>query len=93
MNDLQDVELEEIARGVGNLKELASGMGRELEGQNELLDKIETRADKINTEMDTLNLKMKKTVDKVMKGDKFIVNCVLLVILLALASFIASYFV
>lgn len=72
---------------------MAAGMGRELEGQNELLEKIETRADKLNTEMETLNTKMKKTVDKVMKGDKFLVNCVLLVILLAMAAFIASYFV
>ena len=35
---------------------------------------------------------MKKTLDGVMKGDKFMVNCVLLCVILALAAFISSQF-
>jgi len=40
--------------------------------------------------MDNVNIRLKKSITGVMAGDKFLVNCVLLCVLLALIAYIAS---
>ncbi len=85
-----DKELDEIAAGVAVVKQIAIQMGEELEKQNEMLDTIDTKVDKANDHVQAVNAKMKAALDGVMKGDKFLVNCVLLCILLALITYITS---
>jgi hypothetical protein len=75
---------------VGNLKEIAQGMNRELDNQNELLEKIENWVVNANTKLENINVRMKNSIEKVMKGDRFLVNCILLVILLSIAAAIAT---
>ncbi|KXS20174.1 hypothetical protein M427DRAFT_94601 [Gonapodya prolifera JEL478] len=91
-NALIDKELDQMQVGITVLKNMAQGMGEELDKQNEMLDTIDTKVDKANEKLDNINVKMKNTLDKVMKGDRFMLNCVMLCILLSLAAFVASRF-
>ncbi|KAI9189598.1 hypothetical protein H9P43_001031 [Blastocladiella emersonii ATCC 22665] len=88
-----DQELDEISAGVQVIKQIAIQMGDELDKQNEMLDTIDAKVDKANEHVQNVNLKMKEALDGVMKGDKFLVNCVLLCILLALIAYITSQLV
>ncbi|KNE71559.1 hypothetical protein AMAG_15768 [Allomyces macrogynus ATCC 38327] len=88
-----DQELDEIGAGVQVLKQIAIQMGEEVDKQNEMLDKIDTKVDKAQEHLVSVNMKMKEALDGVMKGDKFLVNCVLLCVLLALIAYIASQLV
>ncbi|KAJ3049467.1 hypothetical protein HK097_009546 [Rhizophlyctis rosea] len=87
-----DKDLDAIGIGVTHLKNIANEMGEELDRQNVALDDIEAGVDKALDHVDNLNIKMKKTLDGMMKGDRFMVNCVLMCILLALVAFVASQF-
>src|SRR5204863_299538 len=88
-----DQQLEQIGHGVTNLKEIAINMGSELDHQNQIITDIDGKVERAAATLDTLNVKMKKTVEGVMSGDKFLVNCILITLALALAAFIASYFI
>ncbi|KAJ3340020.1 hypothetical protein HDU93_007569 [Gonapodya sp. JEL0774] len=63
-NALIDKELDQMQMGITVLKNIAEGMGQELEKQNEMLDTIEIKVDKANEKLDNLNVKMKNTLDK-----------------------------
>ncbi len=89
---MQDKELDGLGTGVKRLKAIAMDMNDELDKQNTALDKIETDVDKALDDLDNVNIKMKKLLDSVMKGDKFLVNCILVCIVLALVAFIANLF-
>ncbi|KAI8921909.1 hypothetical protein DFJ77DRAFT_3346 [Powellomyces hirtus] len=91
-NKLIDNDLDQIGAGVARLKDLANDMGNELDRQNDVLDDIERGVDTALDRVDNLNVKMRKAVDGVMKGDRFIVNCVLMCVVLALVAFIAGQF-
>jgi len=58
--------------------------------QTVMIDEITTKVEKTGTNLINLNKSLKNTLDGVMKGDKFIMNFVLLLILLALIAFIVS---
>ncbi|KAI9100378.1 hypothetical protein DFS34DRAFT_578611 [Phlyctochytrium arcticum] len=87
-----DQDLDDIGAGVARLKDIANDMGNELDRQNDVLDEIERGVDSALDRVDNLNVKMRKAVDGVMKGDRFIVNCVLVCVVLALVAFIAGQF-
>ncbi|KAI3634196.1 hypothetical protein MIR68_007800 [Amoeboaphelidium protococcarum] len=87
-----DQDLDTIRQNVGVLKEIAINMDQEIQKQNAMLDVIDTKVDKAQVHLDKVNMKMKQALDGVMKGDKFLVNCILLCVLLSLAGFIASYY-
>ncbi|KAJ3064334.1 hypothetical protein HDU98_012234 [Podochytrium sp. JEL0797] len=91
-NQAIDQDLEEIGQGVQKLKELAQNMGNELERQNDDLEEITKAADKALDHVDNVNVQMRKAVDGMMAGDKFMMNCILMCVLLALLGFIASLF-
>lgn len=57
-----------------------------------MLDTIDNKVDKAQVHLDNINVKLKQALDGVMKGDKFMVNCILICVLLSLVGFIASYF-
>jgi t-SNARE complex subunit (syntaxin) len=56
-----------------------------------MLNVIDKKVDDAQDHLDHINLKMKKAVDGVMKGDRFLVSCVLFTVLLCLITFIVSY--
>ncbi|RKO99199.1 hypothetical protein CXG81DRAFT_14834 [Caulochytrium protostelioides] len=88
-----DATLDQIGNGVAQLKAVANAMTLEVDRQNEQIDEIEKGVNKALDHVDNVNIKMKKTLDGVMKGDRFIVNCVMLCILLAFIGYISSQFV
>ncbi|KAJ2999542.1 hypothetical protein HDV02_002689 [Globomyces sp. JEL0801] len=96
-----DNDVQELGVGVARLKDIAIDMGQELDRQNEDLDRIDKKVDKALDHVDNINVTLKKSIDgvynsifnnQVMKGDKFMVNCILLCIVLALAAFISTQF-
>ncbi|KAI8899126.1 hypothetical protein BC833DRAFT_586885 [Globomyces pollinis-pini] len=87
-----DNDVQELGVGVARLKDIAIDMGQELDRQNEDLDRIDKKVDKALDHVDNINVTLKKSIDGVMKGDKFMVNCILLCIVLALAAFISTQF-
>lgn len=74
------------------LKEIAINMNEELETQNQMIDQIQTKVDKAGEKLVTLNANLQKTLDKVMKGDRFLIFFVLVCVLLMIVGFIASMF-
>ncbi len=51
--------------GVGNLKQIAEGMNREIDAQNELLSKMDTRVENATQQLENLNVTMKNSIEKV----------------------------
>ena len=88
-----DQDLDHINHQVGQLKEIAINMDRELDKQNGMLDTIDKKVDTATAHIESTNKKLKNAVDGVMKGDRFMINCILICVVLSLGTFIASYFV
>ena len=55
---------EMMGSGMARLKELASGLGDEIERQNEQLDRINIGVDKTDTLLDKQNTQMRKILRK-----------------------------
>jgi hypothetical protein len=63
-----------------------------LDGQNQKLEAIDKKVESALDHTDNLNIALKKSLDGAMKGDKFMVNCILMCVLLALVAFISAQF-
>lgn len=63
-NELIDDQLIDMQSGIGRLKELALGLGREIGEQNETLDLITSKADKTNTTIQVQNKQMLRQLGK-----------------------------
>lgn len=87
-----DDDLDEISGGVKKLKDIAGDMNAELDRQNDNLDELETKVDKVMEHMDNVNVQMKKTIEKYLKADKFIVYLILISLLLCLIGYVAYMF-
>ena len=74
------------------LKAIAIEMGEEVDMQNKMIEELTDKVDTVEERLVSLNVKLKNQLDGVMKGDKFLVNFVLCLILLAIIGFIASQF-
>jgi len=70
------------------LKHLATTMGNQIEQQNVMIDEITTNAEKANARLRETNTRLKNALDKVRKPDRFIIDCILIIILLAIATYI-----
>lgn len=57
-----------------------------------MLDDITVKVDDQLDRLDNINVRMKTAVEKVMKGDRFVINCILLCMLLCLVAFIVTIF-
>jgi len=60
----QDAVLEEISKGMDELKELAETMHDEFVKQDKLLSRLEEKTDKVQGTMDGLNIRMKDALAK-----------------------------
>ncbi|KAJ3109255.1 hypothetical protein HDU97_007749 [Phlyctochytrium planicorne] len=73
-NKAIDDDLEEIGAGVQKLKEIANAMGQELDNQNAELNDIDKAVNKALDHVDNVNISMRKALDGMMKGDKFMIT-------------------
>jgi uncharacterized coiled-coil DUF342 family protein len=82
--------LDGISSNVNDLKEIAHEMGKEINKQGVMLDDLDVKVDKVNDELENINLRLRKALDSIRKGDRFIVDIILLCILLGLCGYIYS---
>lgn len=87
-----EADLEQISSGVAKLKHIALDMNEELQLQNQMIDAVQSKVENTGAKLETLNQKMSKTLNGMMKGDRFLINFVLIAILLAIIGFVASMF-
>jgi len=85
-----DKHLEDISGSVGVLKEMAIEMGKEAELQGVMLDKLGDKVDVVNDQLESLNTRLRKALESVRKGDRFIIDIILLCVLLGIAGYIYS---
>jgi len=85
-----DSMLDNVAAGVNDLKEIATEMGKEVAKQGVMLDDLDVKVDKVNDELENINIRLRKALESVRKGDRFIVDIILLCILLGLCGYIYS---
>jgi len=85
-----DGMLENVAAGVNELREIATEMGKEAEHQGVMLDNLDAHVDKVNDDLENINIRLRKALESVRKGDRFIVDIILLVVLLGLIGYIYS---
>lgn len=87
-----DEKLEEAAKGVAVLKDMAVNMGKEIEMQEMMINELDNKVEKTNQKLMNLNKRLKKTLDKVNSGDKFCVDLILIVLILALGGYLYNVF-
>jgi len=85
-----DSMLDNVAAGVNELKEIATEMGKEANRQTGMLDDLDSKVDRVNIQLENINIRLRKALDNVRKGDRFIVDIILLCILLGLCGYIYS---
>jgi len=83
-----DVKLSQIGEGVAVLKEIANEMGKEIEMQGVMIAELHTQADKTQAQLNNLNVRLKKTLEKVRQGNRFCIDIILIIIVLAIAGYI-----
>jgi len=77
-----------VGEGVQVLKQMAIEMGREVEQQGEMLTELEKNMDQAQATLDNLNKRLKKTLSEVRSADRFCIDFILLVVVLAIAAYI-----
>jgi len=85
-----DGMLDQVSTNVNDLKEIANEMNKEINKQGIMLDDLDVKVDKVNDELENINIRLRKALDSVRKGDRFIVDIILLCILLGLIGYIYS---
>lgn len=85
-----DGMLDHVIDGVGELREMAEEMGKTAEQQGVMLDDLDIKVDKVNDELENINIRLRKALESVRKGDRFIVDIILLCVLLGLGGYIYS---
>jgi len=90
-NDAQlDKMLDVVSDSVAGLKEIAIEMGKEAEAQGVMMDALDSKVDKVNDELENLNTRMRKALESIRKGDRFIIDIILLCVLLGIGGYIYS---
>ena len=87
-----DDQLEMVAEGVSELKSLALNMRDEVKVQSAMVDEITTKVDAASTHLNSINKRMKQTLAQTRSADRFILDVILLVVLLAIVGYIVSMF-
>jgi len=85
-----DKHLDDISSTVGVLREMATEMGKEAESQGVMLDNLDKKVDDVNDQLENLNVRMRKALESIRKGDRFIIDIILLCILLGIGGYIYS---
>merc|ERR1719265_564002 len=83
-----DSELAEVGEGILELKAKATAINEEVDNQIDLVDDVTGKVDKAAAHMVNINTKMKKTLENVRSGDRFVVDFILLIVLLGIVGYI-----
>jgi len=83
-----DAKLDQVGQGVEILKNMALEMGKEIELQGVMISELDGRVDQTQAQLNNLNRRLKNTLDKVRKGNRFCIDVILVIILLALGGYI-----
>ena len=89
-NEAIDQQLDVVAEGVQELKSIALHMRDEVKVQSAMVDEITHKVDSAGAQLSNLNRKMKKTLAQTRSADRFILDFILLVVLLAIIGYIIS---
>jgi len=89
-NSVMDNKIELIGQGVQTLHVMATEMGKEIEVQGTMIQELDVQVDKTNAELNNINKRLKKTLEKVRKGDRFCIDIILIIIVLAIGGYIYS---
>jgi len=85
---LIDQALSGISDQVGVLKHMAIEMGKEAELQGVMLEDLDRKVDHANDQLENINMRLLKTLESIRKGDRFIVDVILLCVILGIAGYI-----
>jgi len=83
-----DEQLDIVSDHVGRLKEMANEMGKEATTQGIMMDNLEIKVNKANDDLENLNERLRKVLESIRKGDRFIIDIILLCILIGIAGYI-----
>jgi len=89
-NEQIDEQLDVVAEGVNELKNIALTMRDEVKVQTAMVDEITQKVDSASTHLNNLNKKMKKTLAQTRSADRFIIDFILCIVLLAIVGYIFS---
>jgi len=87
-----DAEIEVASKGVAILKEIAISMGQEVEMQGKMIEETERNVERANVKLINLNKRLKKTLQSVRKADRFCIDIILLIVLLAIGGYLYNVF-
>jgi len=89
-NEKMDKMLDVVSDQIGGLKEIALDMGKAAEQQGVMMDDLDTKVEKVNDQLENLNTRMRKALESIRKGDRFIIDIILLCVLLGIGGYIYS---
>jgi len=81
-----DVQIDEIGRGVDDLKDLAQRQNEEVRRQNAMLQGLEQQIDDVHEKVVNVNASLKEKLDALGGADKFCVNLMCIVVLMGLVA-------
>jgi hypothetical protein len=85
-----DQGLEEVSKGVAVLKQMATEMGSEVEVQGAIMQEIDQKVDKNQAKLDNLNKRLKKTLESTRSGNRFAIDFICCLVMMALAGVLAN---
>jgi len=85
---LIDEKLDLVAQGVGVLKDMANQYTKEIEMQEMLIADNDNEVTKTQVTLDNLNKRLKNTLNKVRSCDRFVLDFILVVIILAIIGYV-----
>jgi len=87
-----DVRLGKLSDAVGVVKEMALEMGKEVEMQDIMIGELTKKVQTTNDKLINLNKRLKKTIEGVRKADRFCLDFILLVVILAIGGYLYNVF-
>jgi len=85
---LINAKLDVVLDNVMVLKNIANEMNNELDKQTEMIDNLNTKAEKVQDQMENLNVRLKKQLNNVRSCDRFIIDFICVILILALALYL-----
>jgi len=92
----QDAEIDskvgQVSIAVARVKEMAVGLGQEIEMQGQMIGDLHEKVVKTTDQLESLNKRLKKTLAGVRKADRFCIDIIILVVILAIGGYIYNLF-
>jgi len=92
-NDRQiDKKLDIVHGMIGELKEGAMLMGQEVERQGQMMEELEESVEKATANLVNLNKRLKDTIQKVRRADRFCIDIILVIVILGIGAYLYNVF-